>query len=455
MSSLADLFAAENKEKFARKESFLASVPANAVKKRTAPKPDEVTTKKKKQRTMSRAESRALRAKAREEEEAKIGSFSNVQLNDLDAVELDDEVDGENEASVEKSENSVEESEENDDDASKRTIFAGNIPLSETKASLMKYFSATFGPVAAIRLRSVPVAGTKVEEKGDINTVKKVCANSRKFGDQKGSFNAYIVFKSVETALKAVEFQRTKHNHGIIMGNRHIRLDTIDPPTLFDPKRTVFLGNLPSYVDEEDLRSHFVKVMPNGQLDIEGVRIIRDQETLIGKGIAYMLFSTRDCVIHALGLHDSVYRKRNIRVTSCGKRSKNLMKKKVRSDVDGTTAMEVMTNDEKESKGKKNSSDEAKTHVVTETELNTKTKATFFNAANALKRIKSKTSTKTRKQTLIKNNQQKDKANKGRKGKRLGGVVKRALKAQSASTKSNRMASLGKANKNSKKKPVQ
>jgi hypothetical protein len=40
--------------------------------------------------------------------------------------------------------------------------------------------------------------------------------------------------------------------------------------------------------DALQLREHFAAVLPNGQDDIESVRLIRDRETLEGKGIGYL-----------------------------------------------------------------------------------------------------------------------------------------------------------------------
>ena len=77
------------------------------------------------------------------------------------------------------------------------TAFFGNIPISETVKSVKKY-CARFGDVESVRLRSIPVAGTAVDDAGNQNLVRKVCANSRTFLDIKGSFNAYVVFKSEE-----------------------------------------------------------------------------------------------------------------------------------------------------------------------------------------------------------------------------------------------------------------
>ena len=48
----------------------------------------------------------------------------------------------------------------------------------------------------------------------------------------------------------------------------------------------------------------FSQALPNGQDDIEAVRLVRDPETLIGKGIGYILFKDRDVVLQALSLHE-------------------------------------------------------------------------------------------------------------------------------------------------------
>lgn len=47
-----------------------------------------------------------------------------------------------------------------------------------------------------------------------------------------------------------------------------------------------------------------MQALPNGHDDIEAVRLVRDPETLIGKGIGYLLFKDRDSVLLALALHE-------------------------------------------------------------------------------------------------------------------------------------------------------
>ena len=52
---------------------------------------------------------------------------------------------------------------------------------------------------------------------------------------------------------------------------------------------------------------HLTKALDGGHDDIEAVRLVRDPETLIGKGIGYLLFKDRDSVLKALSLHEVRY----------------------------------------------------------------------------------------------------------------------------------------------------
>lgn len=52
---------------------------------------------------------------------------------------------------------------------------------------------------------------------------------------------------------------------------------------------------------------HCTKALDGGHDDIEAVRLVRDPETLIGKGIGYLLFKDRDSVLKALSLHEVRY----------------------------------------------------------------------------------------------------------------------------------------------------
>lgn len=56
-----------------------------------------------------------------------------------------------------------------------------------------------------------------------------------------------------------------------------------------DFETSIFIGNLPWVINEEELREHFADV---GK--ILNVRVVRDKETFIGKGIAYIQFATAE-----------------------------------------------------------------------------------------------------------------------------------------------------------------
>ena len=141
---------------------------------------------------------------------------------------------------------------QSDSEKDSRTLFVGNIPITTPSKSIRQFFSK-YGDIETLRLRSVPIAGTAVDDHGNLDLVKKVCSNSHKFGTQKGSVNAYIVYKSATSVTSALAADNTLYD------GRHIRVDRMTP-TMFDPKRSVFLGALPFFTDEEELREHFAKV---------------------------------------------------------------------------------------------------------------------------------------------------------------------------------------------------
>jgi nucleolar protein 12 len=211
-----------------------------------------------------------------------------------------------------------------DETKNDRTLFVGNLPISmSSQKAILKYFSK-YGKIESIRIRSVPISGIKIDRAGDQNLVKKVCANQHKYGDQKSSVNAYIVYEDVTKIEEIINAENNK-----LIENRHIRVDKVNP-SLFDQQKSIFIGGLPYRIDEEEVREFFAKVsnshhfshsllilfcfvlspvfflkaLPNGQDDIDGIRIVRDPETLLGKGIGYMLFKERDHVLAALRLHE-------------------------------------------------------------------------------------------------------------------------------------------------------
>ena len=308
------------------------------------------------------------------------------------------------------------------DEKDEKTIFVGNIPLSADMKRLKKYFKE-FGEIETIRLRSVPIAGVAVDDHGNQDLVKKVCTNTRKFGDQKGSFNAYIVFHDPACATAAL----TANNR--MMDNRHLRVDRSNP-TLFDPQLTVFLGNLPHYTDEEELRTHFAKILPNGQDDIENLRLIRDPETLIGKNIGYLLLRNHDALIQVLQSTEQKFKKRVIRIKTCGKRTKNTEKRKAGFEDKG----KIENTDKKIKNLEFDGNEEIGDEISANRELRMKNEKISVKAINALaasrrvvaKMQKAKESIGKKKKGLSSS------YNSGKKKttKQLGGQLKRAMKVQ-------------------------
>ncbi|CAH2070745.1 unnamed protein product [Thlaspi arvense] len=179
-------------------------------------------------------------------------------------------------------------SKEGFDDESKllRTVFVGNLPLKIKKKLILKEFSK-FGEVESVSIRSFPIVDSKKTRKGAIMLKQN--------NEKASSVHAYVVFETEQSAEASLA-----HNMSLIDGN-HIRVDRGCPPRkklkgqddyLYDSKRTVFMGNLPFDVKDEEVYQLFTG-KSNLENSIEAVRVISDPHLNIGKGIAYVLFKTK------------------------------------------------------------------------------------------------------------------------------------------------------------------
>jgi nucleolar protein 12 len=90
-----------------------------------------------------------------------------------------------------------------------------------------------------------------------------------------------------------------------------------------DYETTIFIGNLPFQVNEEELRRHFCDVAGRQNTNGEGlkndgilnVRIIRDKETFLSKGIAYIQYTSKPLMRMAIEeKNDSEFKGRKLRV---------------------------------------------------------------------------------------------------------------------------------------------
>jgi nucleolar protein 12 len=98
---------------------------------------------------------------------------------------------------------------------------------------------------------------------------------------------------------------KSKDQNGGVLGMHH------DDGSLGnDYEKTVFIGNLPWVLNEEDLRKHFSKMG-----EMLNVRIIRDGRTFIGKGFGYIMFANKDDMKKAiLEMNGSMFKGRELRV---------------------------------------------------------------------------------------------------------------------------------------------
>ncbi|KAG1780594.1 hypothetical protein EV702DRAFT_1078915 [Suillus placidus] len=131
--------------------------------------------------------------------------------------------------------------------------------------------------------------------------------------------------------------------NGTVFMDRTIRVDSLGRPAdsigkqnallgtfAGDPKSSVFVGNLDFASKEEDLRAFFESLItaecgpPSQASDapkhwVSRVRIVRDKETQLGKGFAYVQFTDRVCVDETLAMEESKlkFAKRKLRVQRC------------------------------------------------------------------------------------------------------------------------------------------
>eukprot|EP00051_Salpingoeca_urceolata_P013124 m.164072 g.164072 ORF g.164072 m.164072 type:complete len:255 (+) comp17705_c0_seq3:1220-1984(+) len=110
---------------------------------------------------------------------------------------------------------------------------------------------------------------------------------------------AYIVFLDKESAEAATASNQTE-----FMGH-HLRVDLAASSGKFDPKKSVFVGNLPFDATEEQVIEFFSECG-----SVQAVRIVRDKSTSIGKGFCYVLFANRSDVSLAITKNGSKLGKR-------------------------------------------------------------------------------------------------------------------------------------------------
>ena len=214
-------------------------------------------------------------------------------------------------------------------DDAQRTLFLSNISLSAitsktSRKTLLAHLSTPLSPpdkLVTLRFRSTPLLPS-LPKRAAFTTGALSPSTSH-------ATNAYAVYNTPAATRAALAL------NGSIILERHLRVDTV-PPSRVDPRRCVFVGNVPFVDDESNVKSSLaaasaaapdakgaLKADPKKQAktkalkgdaeeglwrlfgeagEVEGVRVLRDRETRVGRGVAFVMFKDEVAVERALGL---------------------------------------------------------------------------------------------------------------------------------------------------------
>ncbi|CEF62501.1 RNA-binding protein 34 [Strongyloides ratti] len=213
------------------------------------------------------------------------------------------------------------------DDECPRTLYVGNAPLNTTRDKIRNIFHH-FGKVHSVRMRNVLPQNEKMS--------RRAAAQTGKFSELQKSLTFYVKYEKEESVGAALA--AGKHE---IDGRQLIVTSAND--IKYDPKCSVFVGNLHLKITEDDLIKHFSPVV-----DVNAVRVVRDRNSHEGIGIAFVRLSDPTLLKKALTLNGSQLLGREIRVTK-------IAKKKNRSANNGRQGKKFNKGDRKDGKNNKHS----------------------------------------------------------------------------------------------------
>ncbi|KAL9055514.1 MAG: hypothetical protein Q9162_003511 [Coniocarpon cinnabarinum] len=238
-------------------------------------------------------------------------------------------------------------------DKAARTVFLANVSITaitsakarkELLAHLSSHFSTSTNTdiphkIESFRFRSTAYSSALPKKasftRGELNE-----ATSH-------STNAYCVYSTKNAAREAA-----RRLNGTIVLGRHLRVDEVAHPMKTDHRRCVFVGNLGFVDDETEMKAALAKSehpedKKKAQLKalkgdveeglwvqfskagpIESVRVVRDPQTRVGKGFAYVQFKDENAVESALLFNDKKFPPmlpRKLRVARCKKPSQTAL----------------------------------------------------------------------------------------------------------------------------------
>jgi len=214
-----------------------------------------------------------------------------------------------------------------------RTLFVGGVPAALKRSAVARFCARGAGGGALlehVRLRSVPITSVALAPGGGFRDMIRAAVATGAV--QPGAtMSAYAVFATRDAAAAALKL------NGELLGGARVRVDWAAPPSQargapavpgaagadavagaggagaggagaggaggvrYDPKRTVFVGNLPFDATDAAVRAVFAAAA-GGDAGVEGVRVVRDRATRVGKGFAFVLLRERALVLGALAL---------------------------------------------------------------------------------------------------------------------------------------------------------
>lgn len=199
----------------------------------------------------------------------------------------------------------------------KRTVFLGNvsntvITSKSDKKALVLHLRSGIDTKHHEKIESIRFRSTAFVQ--DAGPKRAAYAKKELMDETMKSTNAYVVASSEAAARKLAA-----RLNGTVVLNRHLRVDNLGAPSKIDNKRCVFVGNL-SFVDEDIVKEEDADGGSNkrkrsrepadaeeglwqtfGRVGkVESVRVVRDKETRISKGFAYVQFQDENAVEAAL-----------------------------------------------------------------------------------------------------------------------------------------------------------
>lgn len=198
-----------------------------------------------------------------------------------------------------------------------RTIFVGNVPALLKSSKLGVWLQTKLGVdvaggarsiVESIRYRSAAVSDPKLP--------RRVAVQKKLLHEARDSLNAYVVFLEqdpwVQRAVDELNGAELEFEGKVW----HLRVDRAsagakdaEGAAARNP-HTIFCGNLPFSVNENDLYEHFGNCGP-----IDSVRVVRDRDSGMGKGIAFLAFKDAQSMRNALAFNATKFAERELRVT--------------------------------------------------------------------------------------------------------------------------------------------